>query len=77
MKKEESDMLLGFLMNHIARCLEHQVRVRWEPKTVVIWDVSTTHYLPSRYCPNGNRIASLRTLQSLTGMERSAGIWRG
>ncbi|KAJ0422228.1 hypothetical protein BJY00DRAFT_322701 [Aspergillus carlsbadensis] len=42
MKKEESDMLLGFLMNHIARCLEHQVRVRWEPKTVVIWDNRVT-----------------------------------
>jgi alpha-ketoglutarate-dependent taurine dioxygenase len=40
MKKEESDMLLGFLVNHIGRCLEHQVRVRWEPGTVVIWDVS-------------------------------------
>ncbi|KAL3433584.1 hypothetical protein BDV09DRAFT_205240 [Aspergillus tetrazonus] len=38
MKKEESDMLLGFLMNHIGHCLEHQVRVRWEPKMVVIWD---------------------------------------
>lgn len=33
-------MLLGFLNNHIARCLEHQVRVRWEPGTVVLWDVS-------------------------------------
>ncbi|KAL2835336.1 hypothetical protein BJY01DRAFT_238925 [Aspergillus pseudoustus] len=42
MKKEESDMLLGFLMNHIGRCLEHQVRVRWEPKTVVIWDNRVT-----------------------------------
>ncbi|KAL5044863.1 hypothetical protein BDW71DRAFT_215490 [Aspergillus fruticulosus] len=42
MKKEESEMLLGFLMNHIGRCLEHQVRVRWEPKTVVIWDNRVT-----------------------------------
>ncbi|KAK2785314.1 hypothetical protein FQN52_008510 [Onygenales sp. PD_12] len=42
MKKEESEMLLGFLLNHIARCLEHQVRVRWEPGTVVIWDNRVT-----------------------------------
>ncbi|OJI99308.1 hypothetical protein ASPVEDRAFT_148409 [Aspergillus versicolor CBS 583.65] len=42
MKKEESDMLLGFLNNHIARCLEHQVRVRWEPGTVVLWDNRVT-----------------------------------
>ncbi|KAL2807834.1 hypothetical protein BJX63DRAFT_439840 [Aspergillus granulosus] len=42
MKKEESDMLLGFLMNHIGRCLEHQIRVRWEPKMVVIWDNRVT-----------------------------------
>lgn len=49
MKKEESDMLLGFLNNHIARCLEHQVRVRWEPGTVVIWDVSALYPTYSLY----------------------------
>jgi hypothetical protein len=63
MKKEESDMLLGFLNNHIARCLEHQVRVRWEPGTVVLWDVSTSlslfgaypdRCLEPRHCAYGN-----------------------
>ncbi|KAL2866081.1 TauD/TfdA dioxygenase family protein [Aspergillus lucknowensis] len=42
LKKEESDALLGFLVNHIGRGLEYQVRVRWEPKTVVIWDNRVT-----------------------------------
>ncbi|KAF7359178.1 TauD-domain-containing protein [Mycena sanguinolenta] len=37
-KKEESDMLLKFLYNHIASSMESQARVRWEPATVVAWD---------------------------------------
>lgn len=40
LKKEESDALLGFLLNHIGRGVDYQVRVRWAPKTVVVWDVS-------------------------------------
>ncbi|KAL3478293.1 hypothetical protein BJX99DRAFT_269305 [Aspergillus californicus] len=42
LKKEESEALLGFLVNHVGRGLEYQVRVRWEPKTVVIWDNRVT-----------------------------------
>jgi alpha-ketoglutarate-dependent taurine dioxygenase len=75
MKKEESDMLLGFLMNHIGHCLEHQVRVRWEPKTVVIWDVSTPYTVLLEHHPDNNRTVSLRTLRSSTGGLKSVGTW--
>lgn len=40
LKKEESDALLAFLLNHISRGIDYQARVRWAPKTVVVWDVS-------------------------------------
>lgn len=41
-KKEESDALLKFLYDHIAYGLDFQVRVKWEPKTVVVWDNRVT-----------------------------------
>ena len=40
-KQEESDLLLKFLYNHIALGQDFQVRVKWAPRTVVVWDVST------------------------------------
>lgn len=40
LKKEESDALLAFLLAHIGRGIDYQARVRWAPKTVVVWDVS-------------------------------------
>lgn len=40
LKKEESEALLAFLFNHIGRGVDYQARVRWAPKTVVVWDVS-------------------------------------
>lgn len=39
LKKEESDALLGFLLAHIGRGIDYQARIRWAPRTVVIWDV--------------------------------------
>lgn len=39
-KKEESDMLLKFLFDHIALSQDIQARVKWTPGTVVVWDVS-------------------------------------
>ncbi|KAJ7066934.1 hypothetical protein C8F01DRAFT_1341068 [Mycena amicta] len=42
MKKEESDMLLNFLYDHVAKSTDHQIRVKWEPMTVVIWDNRVT-----------------------------------
>jgi len=43
-KQEESDYLLKFLYDHIALSQDIQARVRWRPKTVVVWDNRvTTH----------------------------------
>jgi sulfonate dioxygenase len=39
-KKEESDNFLRFLYDHIAKGGDFQVRVKWAPRTVVVWDVS-------------------------------------
>jgi alpha-ketoglutarate-dependent taurine dioxygenase len=40
LKKEESEALLTFLLAHVGRGIDYQARVRWAPKTVVVWDVS-------------------------------------
>lgn len=42
LRKEESDALLQFLFNHIGRGIDYQARVRWQPKTVVVWDNRVT-----------------------------------
>ncbi len=39
-KKEESDMLLNFLNNHITLGADFQARVKWQEKSVMIIDVS-------------------------------------
>lgn len=44
LKKEESDYLLKFLLDHIGRGIDYQARVRWEPKTVVVWDNRVTSH---------------------------------
>ncbi|KAF2016905.1 TauD-domain-containing protein [Aaosphaeria arxii CBS 175.79] len=41
-KKEESDFLLNFLYDHIAKGQDFQARVKWAPKTVVVWDNRVT-----------------------------------
>jgi len=41
-KKEESDAILKFLYDHVALAADLQVRVRWEEKTVVVWDNRVT-----------------------------------
>jgi alpha-ketoglutarate-dependent taurine dioxygenase len=40
LRREESDALLDFLKAHIARGIDYQARVRWAPRSVVVWDVS-------------------------------------
>ncbi|KAJ5185587.1 Taurine catabolism dioxygenase TauD/TfdA [Penicillium cf. griseofulvum] len=42
LKKEESDALLGFLLAHVGRGIDFQTRIRWAPKTVVVWDNRVT-----------------------------------
>ncbi|MCP5025842.1 MAG: taurine dioxygenase [Actinomycetia bacterium] len=38
MTRTESKGLLSTLFDHIARGVEFQIRVRWEPHTVTLWD---------------------------------------
>ncbi|CDK27199.1 unnamed protein product [Kuraishia capsulata CBS 1993] len=38
LKEEESENLLSFLFDHIKNALDLQIRARWEPGTVVVWD---------------------------------------
>ncbi|MCJ1457121.1 hypothetical protein MMC28_007487 [Mycoblastus sanguinarius] len=42
LKKEESDVLLKFLFDHIAFGADFQARVKWAEKTVVVWDNRVT-----------------------------------
>ncbi|KDN50308.1 hypothetical protein RSAG8_01644, partial [Rhizoctonia solani AG-8 WAC10335] len=44
LKQDESDTILGFLYNHIARVADAQARVNWEPNTVVVWDNRITSH---------------------------------
>lgn len=37
-KQEESDFLLKFLFDHIAKGADFQIRARYEPGTVAVWD---------------------------------------
>ncbi|THG98452.1 hypothetical protein EW026_g3730 [Hermanssonia centrifuga] len=41
-KREESDAILNFLYDHIDRSIDSQVRTKWEPYTVVLWDNRVT-----------------------------------
>ncbi|KAH8691478.1 alpha-ketoglutarate-dependent taurine dioxygenase [Talaromyces proteolyticus] len=43
-KKEESDYLLKFLYDHIGQSQDLQVRLRWQPGTVVVWDNRVTSH---------------------------------
>ncbi|TFK25245.1 alpha-ketoglutarate-dependent taurine dioxygenase [Coprinopsis marcescibilis] len=43
-KKEESDFLLKFLYDHIAKGADFQVRANYLPGTVVIWDNRVTNH---------------------------------
>lgn len=38
LKPRESDALLRFLYDHIAYAVANQVRFRWEPNSVALWD---------------------------------------
>jgi taurine dioxygenase len=54
--RAEGDALLEYLVG-LARVPEHQVRLRWRPNTVVIWDNrSTQHYAVADYSPHYRRL---------------------
>ncbi|TDL28759.1 TauD-domain-containing protein [Rickenella mellea] len=42
LKKEESDTILNFLYDHVAKSGDCQARVHWTPNTVVLWDNRVT-----------------------------------
>lgn len=50
--EEENEAILNLLYS-LARIPEYQLRVRWQPHTVVFWDNrSTQHYAPHDYYPH-------------------------
>jgi taurine dioxygenase len=51
LKDDESQMILQYLYGRAA-IPEYQLRVKWQPDTVVMWDNrSTQHYAPHDYYP--------------------------
>lgn len=51
LKDDESQMILQYLYSR-AQIPEFQLRVKWQPDTVVMWDNrSTQHYAPHDYYP--------------------------
>ncbi|PTB41843.1 hypothetical protein M441DRAFT_57935 [Trichoderma asperellum CBS 433.97] len=55
MKKEESDSILKFLYDHLAQGADFQARVKWEDKTVVVWDNRVTQHSALVDWENGQR----------------------
>lgn len=55
----ESDHILHMLYQ-LPEIPEYQLRVRWEPNMIVLWDnVSTQHYAPRDYLPYRRRMERL------------------
>jgi taurine dioxygenase len=51
LKDDESQMILQYLYSR-AQIPEYQLRVKWEPHTIVMWDNrATQHYAPHDYYP--------------------------
>ncbi|KAL2259568.1 hypothetical protein VTK26DRAFT_6720 [Humicola hyalothermophila] len=44
LKKEESDALLKFLYDHLSFGADFQARIKWEERTVVVWDNRVTQH---------------------------------
>ncbi|ORX95875.1 dioxygenase-like protein [Clohesyomyces aquaticus] len=54
LKNEESDAILKLLFKHISQSQDIQVRVKWEDRTVALWDNRVTaHTAISDYDVNG------------------------
>ncbi|CAF9911700.1 MAG: hypothetical protein ALECFALPRED_007625 [Alectoria fallacina] len=54
-KQEESEYLLKFLYDHIALGQDFQTRVKWAPRTVVVWDNRVTAHSATLDWANGQR----------------------
>jgi len=60
-KQEESDLILNFLNDHIAKGGDFQARVKWQPYTVIVWDnriVAHSAVVDFNYLRHGGRITA-------------------
>ena len=56
MSTTQSDRLLAYLLDHVD-CPEYQMRLRWKPETLVMWDNRVTqHYAVADYLPAYRRM---------------------
>ncbi|MGZ0176482.1 MAG: TauD/TfdA dioxygenase family protein [Acidimicrobiales bacterium] len=74
--RNESDALLAMLFDHIIQGLSFQIRVRWEPDTVVFWDNRIVqHHAAWDYYPeirHGYRATSIGEVPYLAAPEHAA-----
>ncbi|TFK24605.1 TauD-domain-containing protein [Coprinopsis marcescibilis] len=60
-KQEESDFLLKFLFYHVAKGSDFQIRARYEPGSVIVWDNRVTvHSATPDYDPSNWRRHAVR-----------------
>lgn len=57
---EESEYLLRFLFDHIAKRADFQCRVRYEAGTVLVWDQRVTNHSQTLDYPVGSRRHAFR-----------------
>ncbi|KAI0791767.1 alpha-ketoglutarate catabolism dioxygenase [Abortiporus biennis] len=60
LKDEESDLILHFLFDHIAKGVDFQIRATYEPGTVVVWDNRVTIHSASGDFDNSFRRHAVR-----------------
>jgi taurine dioxygenase len=59
LKEDEGQTILNFLYRQ-AMVPDYQLRVKWRPHTIVMWDNrSTQHYAPHDYYPHRRNMARL------------------
>jgi len=59
-KEEESEYLLKFLFDHIAKAADYQIRAPYEPGTVVVWDNRVTAHSATGDFPDDQRRHAVR-----------------
>ncbi|RDW58153.1 hypothetical protein BP6252_13564 [Coleophoma cylindrospora] len=58
--QEESDCILGFLFDHIAKRADFQCRIRYEAGTCLVWDQRVTNHSQTLDYPVGERRHAFR-----------------